>query len=156
VTTGQWVRARDVSVIRLPTRRTTPCGKKAIVARLNIVPEDAIIRQARLGHHNLIVMGVGRPAGESSCCSLMTVGKAKEGQCREVGCSVPVSDSAASIWRPHFEDALARWLTLGMPPTLGTVSQRVRFCFESVLRMRKMSVALSNSSCTRIELCRRP
>ena len=33
--------------------------------RLNIAPEDAILRQARLGDYNLIVMGVGRPAGET-------------------------------------------------------------------------------------------
>jgi len=33
--------------------------------RLDIAPEDAILRQARLGHYNLIVMGVGRPAGET-------------------------------------------------------------------------------------------
>ena len=33
--------------------------------RLDISPEDAILRQARLGHYNLIVMGVGRPAGET-------------------------------------------------------------------------------------------
>jgi Kef-type K+ transport system membrane component KefB/nucleotide-binding universal stress UspA family protein len=33
--------------------------------RLNIAPENAILRQARLGHYNLIVMGVGRPAGET-------------------------------------------------------------------------------------------
>jgi Kef-type K+ transport system membrane component KefB/nucleotide-binding universal stress UspA family protein len=33
--------------------------------RLNNAPEDAILRQARLGHYNLIVMGVGRPAGET-------------------------------------------------------------------------------------------
>jgi Kef-type K+ transport system membrane component KefB/nucleotide-binding universal stress UspA family protein len=33
--------------------------------RLNIAPEDAILRQARLGHYNLIVMGVGRPSGET-------------------------------------------------------------------------------------------
>jgi nucleotide-binding universal stress UspA family protein len=32
--------------------------------RLDIAPEDAILRQARLGHYDLIVMGVGRPAGE--------------------------------------------------------------------------------------------
>jgi nucleotide-binding universal stress UspA family protein len=31
--------------------------------RLNVAPEDAILRQARLGDYNLIVMGVGRPAG---------------------------------------------------------------------------------------------
>jgi nucleotide-binding universal stress UspA family protein len=33
--------------------------------RLDISPEDAILRQARLGHYNLIVLGVGRPAGET-------------------------------------------------------------------------------------------
>jgi Kef-type K+ transport system membrane component KefB/nucleotide-binding universal stress UspA family protein len=33
--------------------------------RLDISPEDAILRQARLGHYNLIVMGVGRPASET-------------------------------------------------------------------------------------------
>ena len=31
--------------------------------RLDVSPEDAILRQARRGH-NLIVLGVGRPAGE--------------------------------------------------------------------------------------------
>jgi len=33
--------------------------------RLDIAPEDAILRQARLGGYNLIVMGVGRPSGET-------------------------------------------------------------------------------------------
>jgi Kef-type K+ transport system membrane component KefB/nucleotide-binding universal stress UspA family protein len=33
--------------------------------RLDVSPEDAILRQARLGHYNLIVMGVGRPAGDA-------------------------------------------------------------------------------------------
>ena len=33
--------------------------------RLDPAPEDAILRQARLGGYNLIVMGVGRPAGET-------------------------------------------------------------------------------------------
>jgi nucleotide-binding universal stress UspA family protein len=33
--------------------------------RLDISPEDAILRQARLAYYNLIVMGVGRPAGET-------------------------------------------------------------------------------------------
>jgi nucleotide-binding universal stress UspA family protein len=33
--------------------------------RLDVSPEDAILRQARLGQYNLIVMGVGRPAGET-------------------------------------------------------------------------------------------
>jgi len=32
--------------------------------RLDIAPEDAILRQAHLGRYDLIVMGVGRPAGE--------------------------------------------------------------------------------------------
>jgi Kef-type K+ transport system membrane component KefB/nucleotide-binding universal stress UspA family protein len=33
--------------------------------RLDVAPEDAILRQANLGRYNLIVMGVGRPAGET-------------------------------------------------------------------------------------------
>jgi nucleotide-binding universal stress UspA family protein len=33
--------------------------------RLDISPEDAILRQAHVGRYNLIVMGVGRPAGET-------------------------------------------------------------------------------------------
>jgi Kef-type K+ transport system membrane component KefB/nucleotide-binding universal stress UspA family protein len=33
--------------------------------RLDRAPEDAILRQARLGGYNLIVMGVGRPAGDT-------------------------------------------------------------------------------------------
>jgi len=33
--------------------------------RLDAAPEDAILRQARLGGYNLIVVGVGRPAGET-------------------------------------------------------------------------------------------
>jgi nucleotide-binding universal stress UspA family protein len=33
--------------------------------RLDVSPEDAILRQARLRNYNLIVMGVGRPAGET-------------------------------------------------------------------------------------------
>ena len=33
--------------------------------RLDVSPEDAILRQARLGHYNLIVMGVGKPAGDT-------------------------------------------------------------------------------------------
>ncbi len=41
------------------------CGRSIRTAlRLDIAPEDAILRQARLGHYNLIVMGVGRPAGD--------------------------------------------------------------------------------------------
>jgi Kef-type K+ transport system membrane component KefB/nucleotide-binding universal stress UspA family protein len=33
--------------------------------RLYVSPEDAILRQARLGRYDLIVMGVGRPAGDT-------------------------------------------------------------------------------------------
>jgi len=33
--------------------------------RLDVSPEDAILRQARLGRYNLIVLGVGRPAGDT-------------------------------------------------------------------------------------------
>jgi nucleotide-binding universal stress UspA family protein len=33
--------------------------------RLNAAAEDAILRQTRLGAYNLVVMGVGRPAGET-------------------------------------------------------------------------------------------
>jgi nucleotide-binding universal stress UspA family protein len=33
--------------------------------RVDVAPEDAILRQARVGRYNLIVMGVGRPAGET-------------------------------------------------------------------------------------------
>jgi Kef-type K+ transport system membrane component KefB/nucleotide-binding universal stress UspA family protein len=33
--------------------------------RLDIAPEDAILRQAQLGHYNLIVLGAGRPGGDT-------------------------------------------------------------------------------------------
>ena len=33
--------------------------------RLDTAPEDAILRQARLGNYDLVVIGVGRPAGET-------------------------------------------------------------------------------------------
>jgi Kef-type K+ transport system membrane component KefB/nucleotide-binding universal stress UspA family protein len=33
--------------------------------RLDVSPEDSILRQARLGRYNLIVMGVGRPGGDT-------------------------------------------------------------------------------------------
>jgi Kef-type K+ transport system membrane component KefB/nucleotide-binding universal stress UspA family protein len=33
--------------------------------RIDIAPEDAILRQAQLGHYNLIVMGVGRSGGDT-------------------------------------------------------------------------------------------
>jgi Kef-type K+ transport system membrane component KefB/nucleotide-binding universal stress UspA family protein len=61
-----------------PTRRHEEAVLKEIVEladhhgrsirtalRLDVAPEDAILRQASLGNYNLIVMGVGRPAGET-------------------------------------------------------------------------------------------
>jgi len=61
-----------------PTRRHEEAVLKEIVEladhhgrsirtalRLDVAPEDAILRQASLGDYNLIVMGVGRPAGET-------------------------------------------------------------------------------------------
>jgi nucleotide-binding universal stress UspA family protein len=40
-------------------------GRSIRTGRLDIAPEDAILRRASLGNYNLIVMGVGRPAGET-------------------------------------------------------------------------------------------
>jgi nucleotide-binding universal stress UspA family protein len=37
---------------------------RTAIASLDPAPEDAILRQARLGRYDLVVMGVGRPAGE--------------------------------------------------------------------------------------------
>lgn len=61
-----------------PTRRHEEAVLKEIVdladrygrsirtaLRLDAAPEDAILRQARVGNYNLIVIGVGRPAGET-------------------------------------------------------------------------------------------
>jgi Kef-type K+ transport system membrane component KefB/nucleotide-binding universal stress UspA family protein len=48
-------------IVELAARYDTPIHT---ALRLDIAPEDAILRQARLGKYDLIVMGVGRPAGE--------------------------------------------------------------------------------------------
>ena len=49
-------------IVELAERYETPIRT---ALRLDIAPEDAILRQARLGHYDLVVMGVGRPAGET-------------------------------------------------------------------------------------------
>lgn len=49
-------------IVALANRYDTPIRT---ALRLDISPEDAILRQARLGRYDLIVMGVGRPAGET-------------------------------------------------------------------------------------------
>jgi len=49
-------------IVELASRYDTPIRT---ALRLDIAPEDAILRQARLGRYDLVVMGVGRPAGET-------------------------------------------------------------------------------------------
>jgi len=49
-------------IVELANRYETPIRT---ALRLDIAPEDAILRQARLGRYDLVVMGVGRPAGET-------------------------------------------------------------------------------------------
>ena len=49
-------------IVELADRYDTPIRT---ALRLDIAPEDAILRQARLGRYDLVVMGVGRPAGEA-------------------------------------------------------------------------------------------
>jgi nucleotide-binding universal stress UspA family protein len=49
-------------VVELADRYDTPIRT---ALRLDIAPEDAILRQARLGRYGLVVMGVGRPAGKT-------------------------------------------------------------------------------------------
>jgi Kef-type K+ transport system membrane component KefB/nucleotide-binding universal stress UspA family protein len=49
-------------IVELADRYDTPIRT---ALRVDIAPEDAILRQARLGHYDLVVMGVGRPAGET-------------------------------------------------------------------------------------------
>jgi nucleotide-binding universal stress UspA family protein len=49
-------------IVELADRYDTPIRT---ALRVDIAPEDAILRQARLGHYDLVVMGVGRPAGEA-------------------------------------------------------------------------------------------
>jgi Kef-type K+ transport system membrane component KefB/nucleotide-binding universal stress UspA family protein len=51
--------------------------------RLHVSPEDAILRQARLGRYNLIVLGVGRPAGEA-----LFFGKVAEAVLENASCSI--------------------------------------------------------------------
>ena len=49
-------------IVELADRYGTPIRT---ALRLDLAPEDAILRQARLGRYDLVVMGVGRPAGET-------------------------------------------------------------------------------------------
>jgi len=49
-------------IVELADRYDTPIHT---ALRLDIAPEVAILRQARLGRYDLVVMGVGRPAGET-------------------------------------------------------------------------------------------
>jgi nucleotide-binding universal stress UspA family protein len=49
-------------IVELADRYDTPIRT---ALRLDIAPEDAILRQARLGRYDLVVMGVGRPAGQT-------------------------------------------------------------------------------------------
>jgi len=49
-------------IVELADRYDTPIRT---ALRVDIAPEEAILRQARLGRYDLIVMGVGRPAGET-------------------------------------------------------------------------------------------
>jgi Kef-type K+ transport system membrane component KefB/nucleotide-binding universal stress UspA family protein len=49
-------------IVELADRYETPIRT---ALRLDPAPEDAILRQARLGNYDLVVMGVGRPAGET-------------------------------------------------------------------------------------------
>jgi len=49
-------------IVELANRYETPIRT---ALRLDIAPENAILRQARLGRYDLVVMGGGRPAGET-------------------------------------------------------------------------------------------
>ena len=49
-------------IVELADRYDTPIRT---ALRLDMAPEDAILRQAHLGRYDLVVMGVGRPAGET-------------------------------------------------------------------------------------------
>ena len=49
-------------IVELADRYDTPI-RTALC--LDMAPEDAILRQAHLGRYDLVVMGVGRPAGET-------------------------------------------------------------------------------------------
>jgi hypothetical protein len=60
--------------------------------RLDAAPEDAILRQARLGNYDLIVMGVGCPAGETLFFGKVAAGVLDNPTVRS--CSFPVDISA--------------------------------------------------------------
>ena len=74
--------------------------------RLDVSPEDAILRQARLGHYNLIVLGVGRPAGDT-----LFFGKVAAAVLENSDCSFFVSSyvllcrrtrfSSGRLWNDH-------------------------------------------------------
>jgi nucleotide-binding universal stress UspA family protein len=49
-------------IVKLADRHGQPIRT---ALRLDIAPEDAILRQAHLGKYNLIVLGVGRPGGDT-------------------------------------------------------------------------------------------
>jgi nucleotide-binding universal stress UspA family protein len=62
---GTATRRHEESVLKDVVHLAEQWGQSIRTAlRLDIAPEDAILRQARLGQYNLIIMGVGRPAGE--------------------------------------------------------------------------------------------
>jgi len=48
-----------------PGSHPVPRSPIRTALRLDIAPEDAVLRQARLGRYGLIVIGVGRPAGKT-------------------------------------------------------------------------------------------
>jgi len=48
-------------IVELAERYDTPIRT---ALRVDIAPEDAILRQAPLGRYDPVVMGVGRPAGD--------------------------------------------------------------------------------------------
>jgi Kef-type K+ transport system membrane component KefB/nucleotide-binding universal stress UspA family protein len=59
-------RRHEEAVLKDIVELAERCGQSIRTAlRLNTAPEDAILRQAGLGHYNLIVMGVGRPSGKT-------------------------------------------------------------------------------------------
>jgi nucleotide-binding universal stress UspA family protein len=59
-------RRHEESVLKDITQLADRYGQSIRTAlRLDRAPEDAILRQARLGGYNLIIMGVGRPAGDT-------------------------------------------------------------------------------------------
>jgi nucleotide-binding universal stress UspA family protein len=65
---------------------------RSIGTALRLDPEDAILRQARVGNYDLIVMGVGRPAGETLFFGEVAAGVLDNPTVRS--CSFPVDISA--------------------------------------------------------------